>query len=380
MKLILLILSLILFYSCSRIEDHGTIKNDKNILELDFKQQIKQQNSFLKNIIYIPLEVNENCLIGEIDRILYLNNRFYIFDQNISKSIFVFAKNGTFLHKLDKSGHGPGEYFVPNGFDVDSIGNIFVGDAFNKRILKYDSLGNYIDTYRTSYYIEEFCLFDDHKVLVRNAYKTNKVIASLGILDLLTDKLIRIIPGRDVFDDFDIPRFSSSYLFRSDNIIYYNPRFDNSIYKIANQEIMKSISYSQELCPSQEFVQGLKYDQDLLISNKKYILDLRNIFENSNFISISYTKSINSRNLIISKKSNRSYSFAKLKDRRYLGNNNFYGSTENEFISLIVPEMIKNKWIKKVKKSNLDEDVINNLLQFNSSSNPIICLVELEDI
>lgn len=75
---------------------------------------------------YIPLELTDNSLIGSIDKILYRNKHFYIFDKSANMGILIFNENGKFIKVLNRTGEGPGEYIAPIDFDVDAEGNIYI--------------------------------------------------------------------------------------------------------------------------------------------------------------------------------------------------------------------------------------------------------------
>ena len=73
--------------------------------------QIKQPSSIIidNNVLYISE---------------YGNNRISIFDTN-----------GCFIHCFGKSGSGEGEFNRPFGITVDSLGNLYVSDYYNNRLV-----------------------------------------------------------------------------------------------------------------------------------------------------------------------------------------------------------------------------------------------------
>ena len=89
----------------------------------------------------IPLETNEDCLISQISRIIFQNEKYYVFDMKMS-TIHVFDSGGKFLRKLDKKGGGPGEYLSISSFDVIEH-DIWISDVNKRRLLIYDSMFNH---------------------------------------------------------------------------------------------------------------------------------------------------------------------------------------------------------------------------------------------
>jgi DNA-binding beta-propeller fold protein YncE len=55
-----------------------------------------------------------------------------------------FDNNGKFLMKWGRAGQGDGEFSHATGVAVDARGNIFVADYENKRVQKFNSLGESI--------------------------------------------------------------------------------------------------------------------------------------------------------------------------------------------------------------------------------------------
>ncbi|MDR1169710.1 MAG: 6-bladed beta-propeller [Prevotellaceae bacterium] len=64
---------------------------------------------YFKSSIAIRLETTDECLIKEIDKIMFDENRLFIFDKSLN-SVFVFDMDGKFLHAVNRTGNGPGEY------------------------------------------------------------------------------------------------------------------------------------------------------------------------------------------------------------------------------------------------------------------------------
>ena len=68
---------------------------DKRIIDLD--QAKYPDTAFLYSMLYksvkiIPLETNQSCLIGSIDKIQVVDNYILIMDAEIAKSLYVFDR------------------------------------------------------------------------------------------------------------------------------------------------------------------------------------------------------------------------------------------------------------------------------------------------
>lgn len=93
----------------------------------------------------IPLELNEESVIDNIQKLKFVNDTFYIFNGGRIKTVFLFSKHGKYLNKICRIGKGPGEYLEPINFDIDEKDKkIFVYDWAGKKLNIYGTDGNYL--------------------------------------------------------------------------------------------------------------------------------------------------------------------------------------------------------------------------------------------
>ena len=358
------------------------LSNDAIEIKLDSIKHLDKNKSVISEVSYVKLELNDESIIGEVDKIRYLNSRFYIFDKSVTKSVFVFSNSGKYLYKIARLGKGPGEYIFAMDFDVDTLGNIYVYDNARDRLLKYGTTGDFIKEYDTGTYLEEFLLGEDERMIVRNAYKNGPdITANLGIINLKNQHLETFFKGGEIQDNFDIPRFSSHYLFKSDNNIYYYARFTNNIYKISNNKISKSIIFEPHLFPPDELISKIKKDMKVIFENfenNTYLFDIRDIFENSEFVILKYKK-MRDFILLISKATEHKTIFSTLKDKNYFGENMIYGVADGKFISIIKPISLNKKWHERVDSSELKLNIKTQLHEINTNSNPTICFIKFKE-
>jgi len=110
-----------------------------------------------KSIRFIPLETNENALIGNIDKLVSSDNRFYILDQRLAESVYIYEKDGSLVKAISAKGRGPMEYayITDIGFDPFNSELVIVDPELGK-IIKYDQDGNFIS--------EEFLNFRPYNI------------------------------------------------------------------------------------------------------------------------------------------------------------------------------------------------------------------------
>jgi hypothetical protein len=83
----------------------------------------------------VPLETNDNVLIGNIDELEMRNNRIYIMDR-LSQSIYIFDMEGKCLGRKRAIGQGPGEYSNLSYMTVTDS-SIIVIDHFMEKQIEY---------------------------------------------------------------------------------------------------------------------------------------------------------------------------------------------------------------------------------------------------
>lgn len=122
------------------------------IIDLDnaYKRKLCFLSSLMKDVQIIPLECNDNNLIGRISKIAVHDEQLFVLDKSFANSLFIFNKNGSFVRKTGNSGKGPGEYVDISDFTIDRLNNIvYILDSHSQRISRFSaSTGEYISSVR----------------------------------------------------------------------------------------------------------------------------------------------------------------------------------------------------------------------------------------
>ena len=59
-----------------------------------------------------------------------------------------FCKDGTFIKSWGKLGTAPGEFNVPHGITLDSMGHVIVADRGNNRVQIFDQDGKFLKEWK----------------------------------------------------------------------------------------------------------------------------------------------------------------------------------------------------------------------------------------
>ena len=140
----ILILLSILVASCGKEnKDNNSVDNVETISFQKHYQEKIPFSFFVDTIELIPLETTDDNLIGEVNRIICKNNRYYIRSTNGHQNgkIFVFDQQGNYLWKLDRRGEGPEEYINLEDFAIQNE-KIYAASFHNIQV--YDSVGNHL--------------------------------------------------------------------------------------------------------------------------------------------------------------------------------------------------------------------------------------------
>jgi hypothetical protein len=124
------------------------IKENRISVDLDNPQKASLFDYF-KQIELIPLETNDDVLIGRLEKVIYHQNKYYTLDYH-QFIVQVFDESGKFISKIGRRGQGPGDYLRADNMTINPFtGDLDILETFG-RILTYDLSGNHIKTFRVA--------------------------------------------------------------------------------------------------------------------------------------------------------------------------------------------------------------------------------------
>ncbi len=153
LKLFISILSPIIFFSCQN--------NKKQIISRgaefvsSYNKELNTTEIFdTLSFIYIPLETNRNCLIGEINKVIIDDSLIFVMDNQFANSLYVFDINGRFISQIGNQGKGNNEYNRIIDFDINPIDNEIIIYDLNRRSLLFF---NYQGEFLNHELLKEYC-------------------------------------------------------------------------------------------------------------------------------------------------------------------------------------------------------------------------------
>ena len=371
-----------------------TIKNENFInIKIDSLNEKKALiiSTIFKRVKLVPLETNENCLIGRINHVEFFDDTFYVLDKTRAKALFVFDLNGHFIRKIGRRGKGPGEYITPSSFSIDMDNRqIYVLD--NRRILIFTTNGTFINQIKVEerdsplhIAVKDEFIYIDFLVLYgrEDSY-------FLGASNKSGKILKRWLPFSAYSHGFNQHFTTSEQLFTCLNDVKYaRPLFD-TIFCVQDQKISPYIVLTTNNKITRQEVEDLNSIKDLKKLPVSYALNKRflgisNYVESPDLVTFNFQNKGLTHKLFLWKKNNQiTCTTARMIDDLALKkvSPRFYSSGGNWFISSIGSEfgeldhLIENI---KANKFHLPEEEVAALRKLTPESNPVIVLYECRE-
>lgn len=102
-----------------------------NLQDMD-PEEIFEQNQI------INLDFCDDCIIGDIDKILIDDTGLYILDKQVTKSLKKFNWEGKLIFNINEIGEGLGKFVLPFDFDLEDE-TLLILDVNQRKMLKFNS-------------------------------------------------------------------------------------------------------------------------------------------------------------------------------------------------------------------------------------------------
>lgn len=378
MKIIYYLIIFALLSSCS--------VDNKNIPfeEINFSNKyISLENEL--NFKFIPLETNNECLIGSISNIQIQNNLIFILEGHKNENLYIFDMDGKFVSKVGTKGAGPGQYIKIIDFDIDTKNQqIILSDMYKGCLLHYDlNTYKFLRTTNTDFYYNQFCILPDNNILFFNSNGfENPNIFNVKKKYYIQETDNYAIPRRSYYKanfttPYTLKNKGKNNFYKYNNEIYVYHHLFPYIWKYKDKDINAKyhIKLDNYIFPDINFLKensmssGKERDYTPQLINSNYITNYR-IDESSDIISISIQKNNMPIQALYNKKKREGYLFS-LKDyykSLNLGMLMFPIGSTDEYI---IGHIQMNDDIQLVKENMKLHKIITHK---TTEDNPIICL------
>jgi Txe/YoeB family toxin of Txe-Axe toxin-antitoxin module len=211
------------------------VYDEKTEINVGIGSEIIDIKDMLDSVRYIHLETSDECLIGEINKIVYYDDKYYILDRAKTKKLLCFDSTGHFERLFGRTGQGPGEYVEPTDFMVTSSYMIIL-DQFAHKLLFFDRDGNYIHSLPLKYKIHAITSLDNDSLFLAKAGDNRHT--DIENYELLIMNVNGEVKLKGIKNPYQIKYSLSGYYSQrmNDRIIYCKP-MANTIYEITDTHI-----------------------------------------------------------------------------------------------------------------------------------------------
>ena len=206
-------------------------------------EDLIKSSDIIEFIKYVPLETNQESLIGYYQNVVIYNDFVYVLDRVSARAVLIFDLNGQFIQKIGAVGGGPEEFYLLAGFSVDkSKDNLVLYDNMKRRMMYYTLDGNFIKSVNVPFSFFGTFVFLSSGTMI-SAINKHDGNFHLGRFDdyrlIYSDSLGKMLKFGYGFDDnINLP-LSWSQLISYDNEILYLPQYLNSIYTVTDSSILQ---------------------------------------------------------------------------------------------------------------------------------------------
>ena len=299
----LLLIAIVANGCSSRKQTNNQLNDIKEIsINPNFRQTGKLTLSeMVESIIYIPLETNDKCLIGEISKSIFSEN-YVLLSCRVTKRCFLFSRTGRFIAQIGNVGQGPGEYvYLSNLIRIDEKNNqIIIHSITPDQLLYYDLEGRFIK----SVHIEDAAHFPDAahfkdglKIMsYQNGFYLLKTTnnGNTQYSYTIMDDNFNIITKKITPIPFTMKQ-TNSLVTRGESFCQYI--YDNQVHVRENMlnDALYKINYDFSFTPKYvinagkyEITPEIRSDADLFMREARNMLTMMSMFETKDYLLLSY--------------------------------------------------------------------------------------------
>ncbi|NMB49930.1 MAG: 6-bladed beta-propeller [Bacteroidales bacterium] len=398
-----MLIAMLIIASCTESSKDKIVKsvvNDGETIKIFLEKDIDKNekinlDSLIESMDYITPQLTDESIIGEYDKIIVCDDRFFIMENSINnKSVFVFDLNGKYLSKVNSVRQGPGEYITIHDFYYDSK-NQLIGILSQSQILRYELNGTFKDKINLrKYAIKEIAYANEH--VYAYCQPQCKSINCYSVL-VLDEKF------NPIYEDYPLPKnlinfpffFEKRSLYSNENNVYFNAINNDTIYRVKDNYMCAEfvIDFGKYKFPNEYFKNLVKEgDKSIkklgqLYSSKYVLFGIKNYLISDNYVYVSFFKDTKIFLSFYSINSNTTKTFAStyfpstvflFGEINSLHNNKFYTVIDNEWLEYLKHTEERDN-ISNLPDDNLRKIRYNKVLKnFNPNNNSIIAVFKLK--
>jgi len=365
------------FYACKKTQNTEKAQVQINATLSD---KLIKYSDIIDSASYIKLETDSSFVIGNIDKLLFEDQKLFIMDRSLSESIFVFDEKGKFLTKINKKGQGPGEFVEIRDFTIDTAKKqVVLLDLKGRKINFYDYTGRYLTSSKIPFLFSEFACINTNAFAFSTAAANNshnkKIKNNSLIIGKINGEVKRVLFPFQTWE-LSFSYFNQQHLRSFGNKTFYYPRYSNKIYQLSADSLKLIYNIDLEKNGIPEDKMDHITDQNFRELTKTYTVFDGNYVDLAEGACFTINTPEGNFNLFYSKKSgNIKYSKAYLIDNPLF---NFIGSPVTSYRDKFMVSTVKAHHILQQKNILLKDggkQLVKALFSgLTEDSNPVIFL------
>jgi hypothetical protein len=349
-------------------------KAENNGLVFNYREDISGTEIF-SDLKLIKLETSDTCQIAHIRQILIYDNKIYVLDSPVGKSILVFDMNGKCLHKIEQAGQGPGEYVLPLSISIhENI--LYVMDAAQSKILLFDcSTCAFIKEEKNKIEAPYFSILDRNTYLWSNTLEIDFNQSSYPFHLMVTDSNYQVRYTAAPMDirTGNILRWTFPFTHGEQGAYFVHP-YQNKIYELFADtcRLKYTVNFEGFQFPPTDFLKdALRSDQFVNIVRKSSYINQFTYLETGGYIISSFYAKENFYMGLFNKNRQEGICFNMkdiIKDIHFGCYNNPQACSQGKFYSVIEASKI----VENRKNGLIPETLLNEINDINEDDNPVI--------
>lgn len=340
-------------------------------------------DNIVEKVDFVRLETTEDCIIGDISHLFFVDNKIIVADQLTSQSIFVFDINGKFLNRISHLGNGPHEYLDITDVDVTPSGLIVIKDNVKDKLLFFEPNGKFVKERIDIEGGMDLAFIDEHSIafdtFTSHAPTKEKFKgASLAVCD--GDNHIQYLFGENIAEEnvFNVRR--AECLYRYGNKAYFAPHWDKNIYEVTTDSIIAK--YRLEFLPDDVLNYKFKTSDELNTLMKDYPFFNGSFIEMQDYTWLRYMSQEEiSPSILYSHKDKKTYSiYYEFNNPLYIYLQKPMALYKGNTIAEVVPALYLYINKNAIEETLGETDFTKNLFRdFKLDDNPIVFLFTFKD-
>ena len=214
------LLFLVLFFSC-----HDKDKENIILIDLDGYEKEIRYSSIVDSISYLTFPFNEEELMGNVKRVFYWNDYYYIWASHRS-GIFIYHKSGKLHARINSFGEGPENFREISSFTIiPSSGDVFIHDYASQKMIQYDKNGQFVQVTSCPYWCMDILKFDmEHTLFMSPMYGGDENPSGIWMTDS-HNKIIKFL-SNNVNEEHKFYYYPNMYNLSANHAYHYDRNWD----------------------------------------------------------------------------------------------------------------------------------------------------------